>query len=347
MKRYRIFSIILLLTILIIPFIGMSTMVTAQDKPRYVGVNEGQVIIWNTEFDEDPLENWLEDRYGEGYSDDLMALRFEEIWDSLEYDDDVVAWRITINDIGKEKDMDYDGEHFNDYEADYVKLKISIYETEDKSDPNGWEPIDRSESFIIYDDEEEIYADFLREGADEFKLGSIANAPGMGLYYYSPSGNYNEDLLAFIQGGPYPMQPEWPMFFIPKGLDFDEIVDEVDEHIEGEIPAIDNYYSVSTEDVNQFFQNKEVGLESNLEFIPTSYTYVSKPEDFDSTIKFTDDGIMYYYEWSYDGDTIAKFELDTIGGIYLIENWWWIALIAAGIVILVIVIVILIKIKRK
>ncbi|MFX1412158.1 MAG: hypothetical protein ACFFA6_17595 [Promethearchaeota archaeon] len=342
MKRSRIFSIFLLMSILIVPLIGMSTMVAA-DTPNYVGVNEGQEITWNTEFDDGPLEDWLEDRYGEYYPADEMEKRFDEIWDPLEYDDDIVAWRVTIKDISKEKDMDYDGDYFNENDVDYVKLKISIYGTEDKMDPDGWESIDRSDNFIIYDDEEEVYADFLRKGADQFHLGTIANAPGMGLYYYSPNGDYTADWKA----GVVPMLPEWPMFFIPKGLDFDDVADEVEEFSEKELPSIDDDYSVSTEDVKYFFQDKEVGLDTNLEFIPGSYLFVTEPEDFDSTIKFNNDGIMYYYEWSYDGDIIAKFELDSIGGVYLIENWWWIALIAAGVIVLVIVIIIIIKVKRK
>ena len=334
MKKSKVFSIFLLMTILIVPLMAMATMVTAADKPKYCGVNEGQVITWNTEFDDGPLEDYIEDRFGEHLTNIQMDAYLEALWDPLEYDDDVVAWRVTIEDIEKEKDKDYDGEHFDENDVDYVRLEISIYETEDKMDLDAWEAVDRIEKFNLFDDEEKVYADFLREGADD---------QGMGLYYYSPNGDYIADLAA---PGVTPMEPEWPMFFIPKSLDFDDVVDEVEELTEREIPAIDDYYSVGTEDINYFFQDKDVGFDTNLEYIPGSYTYVSKPEDFDSTIKFTDDGIMYYYEWSYDGDTIAKFELDTIGGVYLIENWWWIALIAAGVGVLIIVIIILIKRKR-
>ncbi|MFX1385087.1 MAG: hypothetical protein ACFFBP_21905 [Promethearchaeota archaeon] len=315
MKRSRIFSICLLMTILIVPFIGMSTIVSAQNQPTYVGVNEGQVITWKTEFDDGPLEDFFEDLgVPEASIDDAVDL----VWDPLEYDDDVVAWKVIIDEIKDEDDVDYDGMHFDEKDVDYVKVVIAIYETEDQADANAWNVIDRVEKFILYSPEEKVYADLVYESFSpipEYELGK-------GLY--TLDDDYDS---------------EWPMFFTPKRLDWDDIVDEVDEKLEDE--NLDDEISISEEKATFFFQEREVGLETNMEDESDIL------EDFDSSIKFTNDGVMYYYEWSYDGDTIAKFELDTIGGVYLIENWWWIALIAAGVVVLVIVIIVIIKVKKR
>lgn len=321
----------------------------AASTSNYVGVNEGQEIIWKTEFDEGPLEDWLEARYGEAYlatphptTPGLTRLDYymEMYWDPLSYDDDVVAWRVTIIEIGKEKDLNYDGHTFNERDADYVKLKISIYETEDQSDPEAWDDIDKGDSYYLYDNEEDVYADFLYEGYFE--------EASPGFYYYSPNGNYQADYEAWwTYDVDPPMSRKWPMFFVPKGLDYGDVADEVDEKLEERTPALDDIYSVSTESVKYFFQNKDVGFDTTLEYdTAVPYTYVTRPEDFDSSVKYTDDGIMYFYEWSYDGETIAKFEIDSLGGTYVVENWWWMALIAAGVLVGLIVICIVIKSRK-
>ncbi|HEY0090369.1 MAG TPA: hypothetical protein VGB37_16085 [Candidatus Lokiarchaeia archaeon] len=133
-------------------------------------------------------------------------------------------------------------------------------------------------------------------------------------------------------------EPEWPLFFVPKNLKWDDVAGDSDEYLEDE--NMDDEYSVSSAKVDYFFQKKEVGIKLNREF-------TDKREDFDSTTKYTENGVLYYYEWTYDGDTIAKFELDSIGGVYLIENWWWIALIAGAVIIAVIIIVVVIAKKRR
>jgi len=292
----------------ILPFIASAQ---AVDKPKYVGFNEGQQIVWNTVFDKDPLENYAEDL---GFvTDDQIEIVVDNIWDPLEWDDDVVAWKVIVDAIGEEKDDNYDGEVGNEKDVNYVKIEFSIYETEDKSDANAWDAVDNFERYKFWEAEEKVYADIA--------LGVYTRS--IGLYIWTT------DVI---------QKPEWPLFVVPKNLHWDDIVEEVDTYLEDHND--DDHYSVGTAKVDYFFQKKGVGLRMNAESS-------GNIEEFDSIIKYTNDGILYYYEWSYDGDTIAKFELDTIGGVYIIENWWWIALIAGAVIVGVIIIVVVIAMKRR
>jgi len=322
MKLSKILMFSFVLLCFILPYI---TIAQAADKPGYVGVNEDQEIIWNTEFDKGPLEDYAEDLgYAEGKPrDDFVA----GLWDPSEFDDDAVKWKVIVKDISEEKDTDYDGNFIDVKDIDYVKLTIAIYDQEEGEE---WDDVDKSEKYKLYDSEEELYADQVIESMDDYGFGlgslTVTSAP-----------------LA-----PIDRSVEWPCFFVPKRLKLDDICEEIDDEVEGDISLYnrDDKYDIGAEDVDYFFRKKDVGLTTSREALSTE-TLFGPVEEFDSVIKFTDEGIMYYYEWSYDGDTIAKFELDSIGGVYLVENWWWIALIAGAIIIGVIIIVVVIAAKRR
>ena len=130
--------------------------------------------------------------------------------------------------------------------------------------------------------------------------------------------------------------------FLPKKLHFEDIVEEIEEEIEDDNEDDKNDADISSVKIQYFFQKKIVGISTEWNFKGTS-----EMESFESICKYTDDGILYYYEWTYDGDIIEKLELETIGGIYLIENFWWIAIIAGAVIIGLIIVVIVIIVKRK
>jgi hypothetical protein len=298
----------------ILPYIALAH---AADKPRYVGVNEDQEFVWNTAFDKDPIESYIEDSdptaTEQEISDDAHAW-----FDFLEYDEDAVKWKVVVTDIDDEDEDDYEGENLKEKDINRVKLTIRIYDQEEGAE---WDDVDKSEKYKIYEPEERVYADMVIESLDDtgFGLGS----------------------MTLVDDTPIDYDVEWPCFFVPKNLHYDDIGSEVEDELEGDLFNRDDHYDVGTEDVTSFFRKKDVGLSTTVE---SGNTQV---EDFDAVIKFTDEGIMYYYEWSYDGDPIALFELDTIGGDYLIENWWWIALIAGAVIIGVIIIVVVIAAKRR
>jgi len=137
---------------------------------------------------------------------------------------------------------------------------------------------------------------------------------------------------------------EWGIdaFFLPKRLHFEDIVDHIDETYENDKDDDNHDAAISTVKTQFFLQKKIVGITTEW-----NWKLTSDMESFESISKYTDDGILYYYEWTYDGDIIEKLELDTIGGTYLIENFWWIALVAGAVIVAVIVVVIVIIVKKK
>ncbi|MFX0186918.1 MAG: hypothetical protein ACFE8A_04180 [Candidatus Hodarchaeota archaeon] len=129
-------------------------------------------------------------------------------------------------------------------------------------------------------------------------------------------------------------------FFLPKNLKFYKIVNEIEDSVDD--TGDEDRLSIDTTKRTYFFAQQEVG-------ITTEYNneYSSEVEDFGSISKYTTNWILYYYEFSYDGDVIARFELDTIGGTYLRENWWWMVLLAGAICIVMIILIIIIKVKKR
>src|SRR3972149_2643143 len=104
MKKTKILMFCFIFLCFILPYIASAQ---GADKPKYVGFNEGQSVVWNTVFDKDPLENFAEDS---GMVTDQQIEAFvDSIWDPLEWDDDAVAWKVIVDTIGEEKDDDYDG----------------------------------------------------------------------------------------------------------------------------------------------------------------------------------------------------------------------------------------------
>jgi len=133
------------------------------------------------------------------------------------------------------------------------------------------------------------------------------------------------------------------LLLIPKKLNFGDIVDEVEDHI------IDKYNLDKTNDasidevkVQYFLSKKSVGISTEFNYKDTDDT-----DSFESISKYTDDGILYYYEYMYGGDTIAKYELQGIFGAYFVENWWWIAIIGVAVIVVIVVIVIVVIKKRR
>lgn len=299
MKISKIVLYGLLMVSLLVPYIAVAQAAT----PKYLGVSEGQEVIWKTEFDKDPLEDYYEDS---GYSELAAEDAADDDFDDRDWDVDVVGWKIYIEDIRDEHDTDvvglWTGEDEDD--VDYVKILVNMYETEDLSDPDAWDDFDKLESYKIWSPEEVAYAEFALYGM---------LMDGKGMY----------------------------VFIIPKKLNFRSLVNLMDDGIERN--NLEDEWSVGDVEVNYFFQEKKVGIKTNVE------STLANVEDFDSESRYTDDGILYYYEYEYDGDTIAKYELSMVGQslVYTIENWWWITLIVVAAIVGVIILVIVIRKKRK
>jgi len=282
-------------------------------EPKYVGIKEGDTFIWNTEFDKGPLEDYFVDT-GDTEED---AERFANIYfRAWHIDEDYEAWKMVIHKIGDEGDDRYWDDDFSfDEEVLRVKYQYSLYKTKDKADPDAWKTRESWDSARLWDNDERFY--WVR------------------LFSSSRGIETLEDW-------------DFPEFIVAKNLDFGEIVKHHEKWIEDN--KHDDYNDVGTVKIQHFAGEKVVGIwteENNGDVYPA---FKNEIEDFESEARYNDDGVLYYYEWSYDGDTIAKFEKEYIFGQnteFYFENWWWMSLVAGAVVIGVIIVICIIRKKRK
>lgn len=141
----RILFLLLIIINLLIPY----AFARAASLPNYVGIEEGDEIIWNTTFDAGPIEDWLEDLgFSQDYIDNYTDIMFDD-----ESDEDVIQWKWVILDFREEKDDTY--EH---YQINYIKYEMNAYIKEKGSD-SDWKIEEKSDTGTIYRYRPEFYAD--------------------------------------------------------------------------------------------------------------------------------------------------------------------------------------------
>jgi len=124
-------------------------------------------------------------------------------------------------------------------------------------------------------------------------------------------------------------------FFVDPDSDWKALVDNFEDElddfsIEGEAGVQRRTYFFLLREENGISTSREVDVGGG------------DTKEFESKSLYTSHGVLLYYEFSYDGDTIWKLELENS---YIHENWWWLLPIALGISLLAIVVVI-VKIKK-
>lgn len=161
MKSTKIIFFLLITSMFLLPFINFAT---AAKTPNYVGIKEGDEIIWTTYFDDDPMEDYFEEA---GMSETWIDNYTDHMFDD-EYDKDVVGWKIKILEIEKEDDDDGD---------DYVEYTYKLYIKEEDGD---WEVEDKKDKAKIWKYDEDVYVDMAYFGllslviADNVKWGKLA-----------------------------------------------------------------------------------------------------------------------------------------------------------------------------
>ncbi|TFG22114.1 MAG: hypothetical protein EU529_11555 [Promethearchaeota archaeon] len=312
MKYSKIILFGLLVITLLIPFASIAH---AAKTPGYVGIKEGQTYTWTTEFDQGPLEDYYEDR---GKTKEEAE---EDAWDDMEdfeWEEEVVEWKLSIHEIRDEDEIFIEGYPFitlsDDY--DFVKYVYSLKELD--GDVWYWRPIDTYQTAKIFEPDEELWG----KTQTSFRYGiSIVNTPRSDLSY--------------------------PAMMVAKNLDWDEVARWMEKPY---TPAQKEYREANEIKIQYFLGKKQVGIYT--EWDPSLYypQYEKDLGTFESISKYNDDGILYYYEYTYDGDIIAKLELKGYQGnyVYIFENWWWMVLVAgAAVVGVIILIVVIIKLKKR
>lgn len=282
MKKSQIYNMIFLITILVIPFVSFATAAT----PNYVGIQEGQEIIWNTYFDDDPLEDFLEDwgLFSETFIDNWT----DEFFDK-EFDKDITGWKIKITEIEKEDDDDGD---------DYVEIDYRLYTKEEDTE---WEVEDQKNSHDIWKYDEDLYVDWMY----------------VNLFYHVI-------FLADIDVLP---------LVVADNVKWGKVADELDDELDDDFDGSDESAGADVATYMYFFTQKENGISAFFNFDEDDF------EDFTMIAQFNDNGILMYYNWAYDGDTIIQLELQ----YRMVYQWWWAAALIAVAAIVIIIVIIIIK----
>lgn len=145
---------------------------------------------------------------------------------------------------------------------------------------------------------------------------------------------YDQDYYTWrILDSPYGMG----LFYIigANNINWEKLADEVDEELDDEYDGNEEEGSAKT--VNSLY--KDNGISTSINIDDDDF------DDFDSISQYNDDGVLMYYEWSYDGDPIILLELD---GKFFYEYWHVIlAGTIIGVIAVVFVIIIIKKIRKR
>lgn len=118
---------------------------------------------------------------------------------------------------------------------------------------------------------------------------------------------------------------------VANNIKWDKVVIEANEELDDEYGGDDEKGSASV--VKSRYEEVGISIVINED--------EEKHDDFEALSKFNDDGVLMYYEWSYDGEPIIELELE---GQFFHENW---EVIVIGAQILGVLAIVIIVIKKK
>ncbi|MFX1338852.1 MAG: hypothetical protein ACFFDK_09605 [Promethearchaeota archaeon] len=123
-------------------------------------------------------------------------------------------------------------------------------------------------------------------------------------------------------------------YLIPaNNIKWSQLVDEINDEWGDDWDGRDEKANCEVATSMYFFMQVANGLSTT--FNPDEDDF----QDFTSISQYNRDGVLIYYNWAYDGDTIMQFELQT-RPIYL---WWWAAAIIAVAAVIIIVVIVVVK----
>ena len=174
MRSKKILFVLLITSMLILPFINFAT---AASTPGYVGIEEGDEFIWDVSIDDNQWEDFLED---DGFSETFIDNYMDEVFED-ELDDDIIGWKITILKLEDEDEVD---------DEKFVKYKFGL---DTKEEDEDWEVEDYKDNNDIWKYDKDVYTEMMHGAviltalsiisrelipfvvADNVKWGKIAN----------------------------------------------------------------------------------------------------------------------------------------------------------------------------
>lgn len=238
----------------------------------------------------------------------------EDYYDKLGASEDIAKEyaEAAVGELGLDEDIEAikivilvikEEKEFDD-DVDGVRFLYNYYETEDK-DANDWELEEHDRSDTLYEYDTEKYEDLID--------------PDPGIFIVKP-----EDFPLL----PVPSIPQLFFgYFLATNVKWEKLVDEIDEEVRDHFEDDDEFAKAEQENN---------GINIFLNFDEDDY------DDFESTSIYSSNGILLFFELTYDGDIIFQFEREWR---YLYQYTWYI--IIGAVVLLAIIICIVVKIKKR
>ena len=232
--------------------------------------------------------------------------QIEDYIDLIEIDEDLVGIKIVI--------LDVDDEEKTPWGEDGVRIIYNHYMMEEDEE---WDLENEDETFAIWDYDDDIYGDdenFVTGGDHFFDFD---------WRFSFPTGEDNE-YWKFLAG-----ENPW---FISTKVKWGEVEEELEDFYDDD----ENYDDVSIsadKDENKL----EIALDEDEDDDVEEESWV---------VQYDDNGVLMYYEWSYDGDPIVIVETqESQIRQFINENMLWIIIGAIGIVAVIVIVIVLIKRK--
>ena len=156
------------------------------------------------------------------------------------------------------------------------------------------------------------------------------------LYLYLLNIDFEEGKGFFPPGiTPFDMK----LWFTPTDTNWRRIASNIDY-------LYQQYYygdgEADTEYCTYFFIQEDCGMSTSM-----NSEYNSQMKEFGSVVRYTHEGVLLHYEWTYDGHIIMEIDLE---GSFLRENSWWLIPLIVIIIVLVIIpvtIVSIVMVRKK
>ena len=199
MKKSQIYSMLVLVWLLLLSLATFTPAAT----PSYVGIENNDTYTWDTTYDDDPLEDLIEDSLEEAGASDSYI---ENYLDTVEVEDDLVGVKIVI--------LDVDDEEKDPWGEDGVRIIYNHYMMEEDDE---WDLENEDETFAVWDYDKDVYVPtgFLEDGMDFFSFD---------WYSERDSDNFEWERYQFLKG-----ENPW---FISTKVDWGEVVEELEDYYE-------------------------------------------------------------------------------------------------------------------
>jgi len=124
-------------------------------------------------------------------------------------------------------------------------------------------------------------------------------------------------------------------WFVGTDTDWDELAGEFEDELED----YNEEGSADEETRFYFFNEEECGISTRWD-----PEFPIEVEEHESISRYTREGILSYYEWTYGGEIIAQLELE---GTFFHEYWWIFVVFAMVALLAIVIIVVVVVINKK